>query len=327
MNDPLRIAVIGAGKIAEMGHIPGFQKAGAKVVALCSRTETNLSLIADQFDVERRYTDWQQMLKDGNFDAVSICTPVYLHAEMTVACLHQGYHVLLEKPIAASLADCDAMIAAADQSNCILMLAHNQRFRLQHIIAKQVLDSGRLGIVRRVHSAFAHGGPEYWSPNQQWYFDPVRAGQGAMMDLGYHKIDLLRWLLGQEVKEIHALKATFEKPTTADDTSVAIMQFEQGTLATLQASWAHFPGVPDSLDIFCENGTLHIPSNPSDPIHIVERENGQLRESDIDCSAAEGPGWLDTMQAFIDAVRTGEPSVSARDARATLHAVLRAYDI
>ena len=322
-----RIAIIGAGKIVEVGHLPGFVKADAPVVALCASSPDNLNRVADAFEIERRYTDWRQMLADGGFDAVSICTPPSLHKEMTVASLRQGYHVLLEKPIAVSLDECDAMIEAADSAQRILMMAHNQRFRMQHIIAKEILETGRLGQIRRVHAVFAHGGPERWSPNQKWYFDPQRAGYGVLIDLGYHKIDLLRWLLEQEVTDIRAFTATFEKPTSADDTVVAILQFDRGTLATLQASWAHHPDVPDSVVMACENGTLTIPSNPTEPVRVVEQRGSEIVEATYACNTSDGPGWFGAVAAFVDAVRHSKTSpVPATAGKATLAAVLRAYE-
>jgi UDP-N-acetylglucosamine 3-dehydrogenase len=321
---PLRVALIGTGKIAELGHLPGFVRAGAEVVALCSRTLEELQQSAETYGVERRYTDWRQMLVDGGFDAVSICTPPALHREMTVGSLEHGYHTLVEKPMAISLDECQAMIDAAEHSDKILMVAHNQRFRAQHRFAKDILDSGRLGQVWRVHAAFAHGGPEKWSPTQDWYFNP---GRGVLIDLGYHKIDLLRWLLGQDVERIQAFTATFEKPTTADDTAVAVLRFEQGVLAILEVSWAQHPDLQDSIMINCERGTLSVPSQPDEPVRVVEqRSSDEIIEMTFRPDPSAGPGWFEMVDAFVQAIRVGDPSpVSGREGKATLDSVLRAY--
>jgi UDP-N-acetylglucosamine 3-dehydrogenase len=323
----LRIAIIGAGRIAELGHLPGFAQAGAQVVALCGRSKPNLEAMAERFGVERCYDDWRTLLEDGGFDAVSVCTPPVLHREMVVASLEQGYHVLVEKPMAVSTAECDDMIAAADRTKRLLMIAHNQRFRAQHIVAKQILDSGRLGQVRRVHAVFAHGGPERWSPTGQWYFDIAAAGFGVMIDLGYHKIDLLRWLLGQEIAKIQAMTATFEKPTILDDTASALMQFEGGTLGTIQVSWAHHPDVIDSVTIDCEKGSIAVPSSFTEPVRVVEQtEAGQRIETSIICHTVNGQGWFGAAGAFVTAINDGLPSpVPGTEGKATLDAVLQAY--
>jgi UDP-N-acetylglucosamine 3-dehydrogenase len=327
MTDGVRVALIGTGKIAELGHLPGFVKAQAEIAALCNTSSESLNRLADQYGVERRYNSWRQMIADGGFDAVSICTPPAYHREMTVECLEQGYHTLVEKPMAVTLQECRDMIDAAQAANRLLMLAHNQRFRVQHTIVKEILTSGRLGAVWRVHTVFAHGGPEYWSPGQKWYFDPILAGQGVLLDLGYHKIDLLRWLLGQEIVHIQALVRTFEKPTAAEDTAVAIMKFSEGTLGTLQVSWAHRPDVSDSLVADCERGTLTVPSDPIERVRMLEKSrSGAMIESTFRCNTTDGPGWSGMAGAFVEVVRNGEPSpVPGSEGLAALDAILRAY--
>lgn len=330
MAEKLRIALIGAGRIAELGHLPGFRLAGAEVVALCDHREQGLHSLADAFHVERRCSDWRQMLDEGGFDAVSICTPPSLHCEMVTVSARHGFPTLVEKPMALSLQECDAMIQAARDAGVMLMIAHNQRFSPRHIVAKEVLDGGKLGQARRAHAAFTHGGPENWSPTQTWYFDTRQAGFGAFLDLGYHKIDLLRWLLGQEVTDIQAFGATFEKPTSADDTMVAALRFSGGTLGTLQISWASRPGVEDLVVIGCENGLLQVPSSGAEPVRVARRlPNGEIIETTHlnQAAALDTPGWFGMAAAFVDAVNSGKPSpVPGEEGRATLAAVLRAYE-
>src|SRR5512141_2087285 len=113
MADKLRVGVIGAGRIAELGHLPGYVKAGAEVVAICDVDQGNLNRLAEQFHIPRCYADWRAMLADGQLDAVSVCTPPSLHCQMVVASLQRGYHTLVEKPLALSLEECDQIVAAA----------------------------------------------------------------------------------------------------------------------------------------------------------------------------------------------------------------------
>src|SRR5256885_45788 len=98
MAGKLRVGIIGAGRIAELGHLPGFARAGAEVVALCGTDGQTVERMADQFQIPRRCTDWREMLAESGFDAVSICTPPSLHCEMAVASAEHGYHILVEKP-------------------------------------------------------------------------------------------------------------------------------------------------------------------------------------------------------------------------------------
>jgi len=328
MPETPRIALIGAGKIAELGHLPGFQKAGARVTALCDVNAQNLTALADAFGIERRYQDWREMLAAGGFDAVSICTPPALHSEMAVACARQGYHVLVEKPMALTLQQCDEMITAADQAGVILMVAHNQRFSARHVIAKEILETGQLGAPRRVHAVFAHAGPEHWSPNQTWYFNPSLSGHGVFLDLGYHKIDLLRWLLNQEVAEIAAFTASFEKAAAVDDAVVAAIRFSGGTIGTIQVSWIERPGFDDFTTIHCEYGAIRVPSQATAPVCVAEqRRSGQIVESTYPYNTTDPVGWFGAVAAFVEAVRHGGKSpVPGTEGKATLAAVLAAYD-
>ena len=110
----LKIAVIGAGRIAELGHLPGFAQSGAQVVALCAQSNPNLKAMAERFRVERCYYDWRALLADGGFDAVSICTPTPQHYELVMRCLERNVHVMVEKPFTETLEQAQALRAAAE---------------------------------------------------------------------------------------------------------------------------------------------------------------------------------------------------------------------
>lgn len=321
---PLRVAIIGTGQIVQRGHLPGYSRAGAQVVALASVAEQELAEVAAAHGVARRYADWKQMLRDGGFDAVSVCTPPGLHAEMAVASAQAGCHVLVEKPMALSLEECEQMTHAATESGVLLMISHNQRFVAHHRLAKDIVQSGRLGRPLMAHAVFAHGGPEYWSPQQQWYFNPALAGNGVLMDLGSHKVDLLRWLLEDEVIEVAGMGATFEKRTPSTDCVGCVLRFSRGTLATLQVSWVYRPGWDNSLVIQCERGILRVPTEATDPVTLAEQTSAGQRTETFPALATDDPsGWFGAVGAFVGAIRDGSPSpVSGLEGARTMAAVL-----
>ena len=325
---PVRVAVIGVGQIARRGHLPGFLKANAQIVALCSRPEPELDQIATRYGVQRIYHDRRQLLRAGGFDAVSICTPPGLHSEMAVGCARAGYHVLVEKPMALSEDQCLAMIDAAESANTLLMVAHNQRFIAHHRQAKAILQSGRLGRPYLAHAVFGHGGPELWSPTQDWYFEPTLAGNGVLADLGSHKLDLLRWLLEQEIVEVSAFAATFEKATSASDAVAGLLRFSGGVLATFQVGWVFRPGWENSLTIRCARGVIEVPTEASEPVRVLEqRLSGEVEESTFFADETDPAGWFASVAAFVDAVAHGKPSpVSGRDGLSTMRAVLAASE-
>ncbi len=326
MSEALRVAVIGAGQIAQRGHLPGFTRAGAELVALCDSAHPELEQIAGQYSIQKTYRDWNEMLDQGGFDAVSICTPPFLHCEMAVASLRRGLHVLVEKPMAVSLAECDQMIAAAEESGKMLMVSHNQRFMAAHQLAKAILDSRELGQLYLIHGVFGHSGPEVWSPTQTWYFQRAQAGMGVMSDLGYHKLDLITWLAGQQLDQVAAFSSTFEKDTSLEDSAVFSFHLSGGTLGTLQVSWVFRPDWENSLSLRCERGVLRVPTEASDPVRVLRRDaQARIVETEHRIQTQDPSGWFGALQAFVNAVQAGGPSpVPGREGRAVLAALAAA---
>ncbi|MBX3080544.1 MAG: Gfo/Idh/MocA family oxidoreductase [Anaerolineae bacterium] len=323
----LRVAVIGAGQIARLGHLPGYQRAGAQIVALCSKRDQNFEALADEFHVEYRYDDWRQMLDAGGFEAVSICTPPALHSEMAAECARRGLHVLVEKPMAMTPAECDHVISAAAQTGVVLMVAHNQRFIAHHQHVKQLLQSGQLGKVYLAHAVFGHGGPEKWNPLQNWYFHPDQAGYGVLADLGSHKFDLLCWLLGQRIVEVSSFGQTFEKPTSASDSIICALRLSGGTLATVHVSWVFHPDWENSLVLRCERGVIRVPTDLTQPVEVLEQDAGSSTISAPDSALTDSAGWFGAVAAFCDAVQNGKPSpITGAEGKSVVAAVRAAYE-
>ncbi|MGB9682321.1 MAG: Gfo/Idh/MocA family protein [bacterium] len=273
----IRVGVIGVGKIAEVRHIPEYlSNKSVEMVALADIDTVQLKEIGAKFNISSLYTDYKEMLKKERLDAVSVCTPNYLHASMTIDALNEGINVLVEKPMATSLEEADKMIEAAKKNKKILMVDHNQRLAPGHQIGKKILESGILGKVYTVRTVFGHSGPEFWSPRGKWFFSKKEAFAGVMADLGVHKVDVVRWLLGREVKRIAAFGATFEKKADVEDNGVAIMEFENGTLGILQVSWTLKPGEDNSTIFYCEKGMLKLFTDPERPVIVSLREKGDF---------------------------------------------------
>ncbi|OHD74259.1 MAG: hypothetical protein A2177_15030 [Spirochaetes bacterium RBG_13_68_11] len=328
MEGKLRVAIIGVGQIAKVGHIPGFRKAGAEITAACDVSPESAKQVCETFGIPRAHTDWKEMLDTGGFDAVSICTPSVHHCTMAVESARRGYHVLVEKPMATSLEECDRMIGAAREHRVILMISHNQRFIPAHRKAREIISSGTLGAPLLVQTAFGHGGPEKWSPTGQWYFDPQQAKLGVMADLGYHKLDLVQWLLGQDITGVSAFMGTFQKDTPLEDTAAGILTFSGGAIGTIVASWAYAADWENSVTVRCANGVVMIPEH--DPFTVVVRRDlpgGGKEEVTHRIVSEDSSGWFGSTGAFAEAVRKGLPSpVTGEEGKKVMAVLLGAYD-
>ncbi|MCK5862040.1 MAG: Gfo/Idh/MocA family oxidoreductase, partial [Candidatus Hydrogenedentes bacterium] len=213
------------------------------------------------------FSDYKEMLKKADIEAVSVCLPNYLHAPVSIAALKAGCNVLVEKPMAASLAEAKKMLSTAAKADKLLMVNQSQRLFPTHVKAKEVMDSGIMGKVLHITAMFGHSGPEDWSPTGKWFFKKKEARFGAMADLGVHKADLLRFLTGKEVSEINAFFELLEKKNaTVEDNFVSSLKFTDGTVGTLAASWT-VKGAEANYTVFhCTNGTLQICLFPDRPL-------------------------------------------------------------
>lgn len=273
----LRVAVIGCGSIARNRHLPEYaDQAGVTVKAVCDIVEERADETARVYDA-KAYYDYKQLLKDPEIAAVSVCLPNYLHAPVTVDALNAGKHVLCEKPMATSSEEAAEMIQAAAKNGKKLMIGHNQRFVPSHQKARQLIQSGEIGKIYSFRTTFGHGGPEGWSADgkNSWFFKKDQAFIGAMGDLGVHKSDLIRYLLGQEAVEVSAIVETNAKTDTdVDDNAVCILKMENGVIGTLTASWSYVAGEDNSTVIYGEKAMLRLEDDPDHSL-IVQYQNGE----------------------------------------------------
>src|SRR5882724_875216 len=160
---PVRYGIIGCGAIAQRRHLPECAaNPASKVAALADPVKERVEEIAAKYSA-KAYTDYKEMLKDKELDAIVVCGPNTLHAAQSIEALQAGKHVLCEKPMATTREDAKAMIDTAKKAKKYLMIGLNQRLMPPHVRAKQILKSGRLGKVLAFRTAFKHPGPEGWS--------------------------------------------------------------------------------------------------------------------------------------------------------------------
>lgn len=214
----LRIGLIGCGSIALGAHIPALSRLSslARLDWICDVREHVARDTATSLGVPHWTGDYHELLRDTAVDAVIITTPEFLHAEQTIAAIQAGKHVLCEKPIAATLAEADAMISAADASGLKFMVAHSRRFTARYQLVREIIDSGELGEIRivrenerrpRAHYAALNLPVDYWQPDsvtQGSWKDSARYSGGVSRGHAIHEMDLFRWFAGADATSIHA---------------------------------------------------------------------------------------------------------------------------
>ncbi|MFP5112406.1 Gfo/Idh/MocA family protein [Bacillaceae bacterium C204] len=330
--EKLRVGVIGCGSIAQHRHLPEYKaNLNVELVAVCDSNEERAKEVAEKFGAEV-YTSFEELLKNAEVDAVSVCTPNYLHAPISIAALNAGVHVLCEKPMATSTEEAEAMIAAAEASGKKLMIGHNQRFVPSHQRARKLIASGEIGKIYSFRTAFGHGGPEGWSVDgkESWFFQKDKAFVGAMGDLGVHKTDLLRYVLGEEIVEVGSFVETSAKDfADVDDNAVCVLKTESGIIGTLAASWAYVSKEDNSTIIYGEKAILRLEDDPTNSL-VVQYANGEVvnyQLGKIQSNDAGGQRTSHVIDHFVDAVlQNQEPPVPGEEGMKSLEVILAALE-
>lgn len=198
---PVRLGLVGCGRAAETLHLPALARvASARVVAAADVDASRLELVARRFGVARRYEDFRALLADAEVEAVAVCVPPLLHAEVALAALDAGKHLFVEKPLALTLEDCDRMIERARAAGVRSAAGFNLRHHRLVREAKERVRRGELGELKMLRSVFtngAGGGGASWRARRE-------EGGGVLFDLGVHHFDLVNFLLEDEVEEVFA---------------------------------------------------------------------------------------------------------------------------
>jgi len=330
----LKVGIIGCGSIAEFRHAPEYaENPDAEIVAFYDPKTERAERLAKAYG-GRVVGDYKAILADPSIDAISDCSTNEMHHVITTQALESGKHVLCEKPMAVTLDGAREMLDAARKSGKILMLAHNQRLAPAHRKAREIIQSGELGRVITFATTFGHKGPEYWSESKSkatWFFERQKSVFGVAGDLGMHKIDLLRYLLDDEIEEVSAFVGTLDKkgvdgaPIGVSDNMVCMLKTRRNTFGTLAVSWTYYGPEDNSTTLYCERGIMKIYADPDFPIRITNAagEEALYKVGKIQTNESQSnSGVIDAFLASI--VNKTAPIVSGEDGYRGLQVVFAA---
>jgi len=330
----LNIAIVGTGSISQ-AHINGYLKYPelCRIVALHDIIEERAHEKKAQFDlVDAEVVDYQQLLARDDIDLVSVCTPPSSHKYLTIDLLRSGKNVLVEKPMAPSVADCDEMIAAAEESGKLLSVVAQNRFRNDLADVKTAIDSGLLGPVAhvRVDSAWWRGLPYY---DLDWRGTWATEGGGPTLNHAIHHIDLLLWMLGQPERITAVMKNAWHNNSEVEDLSVALLEWPR-SVATLTASVVHH-GEAQAFVVQGRDASVSQPwavvAESAQPNGFPLKGGNHKLISQIEHVVGQRPQLIheghagqvgDVMQAIID---NRDPDVTGANGRRTVEVVTAIY--
>ena len=248
--------------MTETHHLAALRRVrGVEAVALSDVDAARLSRVADAYGVARRYADWRGLLDDACVDAVAVCVPPALHAEIAPAAIDAGKHVFIEKPLALALDDCD-LIARRAASVAGLKAAVGFNMRRHRLVreARERAARGELGRVKLVRTVFASGSRAH-ADNPAWR-TRRESGGGAIFELGTHHFDLVRFMLGREVLEVYA------SSDERDETSIVTLKMDGGV--QVSASFSEGTCEGHELEFYGERGWLRVSCYRADGIERLD---------------------------------------------------------
>jgi predicted dehydrogenase len=247
-------AIIGCGMISNW-HAEAVGKVeGARLVGAVDQIEEAAKTFSGKYNT-RYYPSVYELLQDAEVDAVCICTPGGLHAPLAVEAADAGKHVVVEKPMALNLKECDEIITACERNKVKLTVISQLRFSEAVCMAKEAVEKGKLGRLVMGDIAMKYYRSQEYYDRGSWRGTWKMDGGGALMNQGIHGIDLLQYMMGP-VKSVFAHAKTIIRNIEVEDTASAVVEFENGALGAIRGATSIYPGSPRRLEINGNRGTI-----------------------------------------------------------------------
>ena len=279
----MKYALIGCGRIST-NHIKAAINNQLEIVAVCDVVPEHMEQVLEKHGIEknetiRRYADYKEMIAENEIELISIATESGLHGEIASYCIKHGINVIIEKPMAMSLEEADKIIRLSEEHNVKVAACHQNRFNIAVQEMRKALEGGRFGKI-------SHGSIHVrWNRNKDYYTQAPWRGTwaqdgGALMNQCIHGIDLLRWMMGDEVESVYGVtKQQFHDYLEAEDIGMAIVKFKNGAVATIEGTTNVYPqNLEETLYLFGETGTVKLGGKSTNNIDVWNFAD----ESDVD---------------------------------------------
>lgn len=332
----MKYALVGCGRIA-VNHMKAALNNSLEIVAVCDVLPEKMDVILEKYDLQgnndiKKYTDYKEMIRTEKPELVSIATESGIHAEIALYCIVNDVNVIIEKPMAMSIEDADKIIALAEERNVKVSACHQNRFNVAIQELRKAVEAGRFG-------KLSHGSIHVrWNRNKGYYDQAPWRGTwaqdgGALMNQCIHGIDLLRWMMGDEIEEIYGVtRQQFHDYLEAEDVGMAVIKFKNGAIGTIEGTTNVYPqNLEETLYIFGENGTVKIGGTSTNNIDVwdfadeteADAKNKELKEV---TSNVYGNGHTSLFADVMDAIENDRPPyVDAVAGRNALEVVLSIY--
>jgi predicted dehydrogenase len=326
----VRFGLIGCGRVAPRHAQSLEQIPQTDLIAVADVKPSRAHNFAQQYKADG-YTNHHDLLACADVDAVSICVPSGLHAQVTLDALDAGKHVLVEKPIALNLTDADRMIGLASEKGLMLGVVLQNRYNSPMQRLRQLIDAGGLGKLYLGNACVRWYRPQSYYEDD-WHGTWAMDG-GALMNQSIHHIDALQWFMGP-VQSVQAYTATLAHQMETEDAGVSVLRFASGALGSIEGSTLTWPqNLEGSVSIFGEKGSVKIGGTALNRITLwkvegqLEQESEFLTSQRVDPPSVYGYSHREVIRDFAEALLEGRPpSTPGEEARKSLELVLAIYE-
>lgn len=328
----MKYALIGAGRIA-VNHIKAVVNNNLELVAICDICPEHIDVLFEKTGYRtpvERYTDYKEMINEHpDLDLVSIATDSGVHAEIALYCIDKGLNVIIEKPIAMSLSDADEIIQRAEKKCVKVSACHQNRFNLAVQEMRKAVENQRFG-------KLSHGSIHVrWNRNKAYYEQAPWRGKwasdgGALMNQCIHGIDLLRWMMGDEVDEVYGVtRQQYHEYLECEDVGLGILKFKNGAIGSVEGTVNVYPkNLEETLYLFGETGTVKLGGTSCNNIDVWDFDDDKENKAGLQeaTSNVYGNGHTALFADMIEAIRDNrKPYVDAVAGRNALEVVLAIY--
>ena len=333
--ETVNFAILGAGIVADYHRraIVANADLGAHLVAIGHYNPVRFEEISTEFDAH--CVPYEDLLTDTQVDVVCICTPSGQHTEQAIAAAGAGKHVLVEKPMALSLADADAMIKACDRAGVRLGVVLQRRVEPLFARVHDAIAAGDLGQLTLGLVTMPYFRPQTYYDQAEWRGTWALDGGGVLMNQGIHLVDLLVWYMGDPV-EVQAHADTLRRDIEVEDTLVATLRFGDGAMATIAATTTVAAGFPHRIEIYGTNGGIQVEGETVRRWDLADPAEAVVEPPEIGAPIHAGAGGdprgiaatghIAIFADFIRALRTGRsPQIDGVEGKRSLAAVLAIY--
>ena len=332
----MKYALVGCGRIAT-NHVKAVLNNNLEFVAVCDVIPEHMENVLAKHDLQnditiKRYTDYKKLLEENEIDLVGIATESGIHAEIALYCIEKGVNVIIEKPMAMSIADANEIIRRSEEKGVKVSACHQNRFNIAVQEMRNALEKGRFG-------KLSHGSIHVrWNRNKDYYTQAPWRGTwaqdgGALMNQCIHGIDLLRWMMGNEIDEVYGVtRQQFHDYLEAEDIGMAVVKFKNGAVGTIEGTTNVYPqNLEETLYLFGETGTVKLGGKSTNNIDVWnfadESEEDQKNKGlEEETSNVYGNGHTSLYADMINAIENDRaPYVDAYAGKNALELVLAIY--